>query len=57
MDDLLDVICGSLRKNDVVSRLSVSQYILLLPTQTLENAYAVLDRIKKLSQTACSVVK
>ena len=47
MDDLLDVICGSLRKNDVVSRLSVSQYILLLPTQTLENAYAVLDRIKK----------
>ncbi len=47
MDDLLDVICGSLRKNDVVSRLSGSQYILLLPTQTLENAYAVLDRIKK----------
>ena len=31
----------------MVSRLSVSQYILLLPTQTLENAYAVLDRIKK----------
>lgn len=47
MDDLLDVICGSLRKNDVVSRLSVSQYVLLLPTQTLENAYSVLDRIKK----------
>lgn len=46
MKHLKDCICHSLRKGDVFARYSVLQYILLLPTISLENANLVLTRIK-----------
>lgn len=45
MDNLQDVIVGNLRKGDVVSRCSVSQYILMLPQANYENSCMVCDRI------------
>jgi tetratricopeptide (TPR) repeat protein len=45
MDRLLAVINTSLRKGDVISRFSASQYILMLPNLTFENGQMVLDRI------------
>ncbi len=47
MAKLLDVICSSLRRGDVVSRFSASQYVLMLPTLTFENGQMVLERITK----------
>ncbi len=47
MDRLLAVINSSLRKGDVISRFSASQYILMLPNLTFENGQMVLDRIGK----------
>ena len=47
MDRLLAVIRESLRKSDVISRFSATQYILMLPSHTFENGQMVLDRIKK----------
>ncbi|MDL2219087.1 winged helix-turn-helix domain-containing protein [Ruminococcaceae bacterium OttesenSCG-928-O06] len=43
---LLETIHQSLRRGDVVSRFSLSQYILMLPTITVENAEMVLRRVK-----------
>ncbi|MET0017773.1 BTAD domain-containing putative transcriptional regulator [Oscillibacter sp.] len=45
MDNLQDVIVENLRKGDVVSRCSVSQYILMLPQANYENSCMVCDRI------------
>lgn len=45
MEALGDSVCSSLRRGDVYSRYSVSQYILLLPTATYENGEVVLKRI------------
>ncbi len=45
MATLLTAIHQSLRRGDVVSRFSLSQYILLLPTITVENAEKVLHRV------------
>lgn len=45
MEALGDAICSSLRRGDVYSRYSVSQFILLLPTATYENGELVLKRI------------
>ncbi len=45
MATLLTAIHHSLRRGDVVSRFSLSQYILLLPTITVENAEKVLNRV------------
>ncbi len=42
---LLDTIHKSLRRGDVVSRFSLSQYILMLPTITVENAEMVMARV------------
>lgn len=47
MDQLLECIRVSLRKGDVVSRFSPTQYVLMLPTLTYENGQMVLDRICK----------
>ncbi len=47
MDKLLEVIHTSLRKGDVVSKFSASQYILMLPTLTFENGLMVMERIRK----------
>jgi DNA-binding SARP family transcriptional activator len=45
MDNLQDVIVGNLRRGDVVSRCSVSQYIVMLPQANYENSCIVCDRI------------
>ncbi|MEG2038914.1 MAG: BTAD domain-containing putative transcriptional regulator [Oscillospiraceae bacterium] len=45
MDKLKEIIQTSLRKGDVVSRISKSQYILMLPNLTFENGQMVLGRI------------
>lgn len=47
MENLLEVIRSSLRRGDVASRCSVSQYILLLPQANYENSCMVCDRIVK----------
>lgn len=44
---LLETIHQSLRRGDVVSRFSLSQYILMLPTITVENAELVLGRVQE----------
>lgn len=52
MDGLFEVIKGSLRKGDVFSRFSATQYVLMLPTLTYENCIMVMDRvIKRYKQT------
>jgi len=45
MDNLEQLLRGILRRGDVVSRCSASQYILLLPNANYENSCMVLDRI------------
>lgn len=47
MDHLLECIRLSLRKGDVVSRFSPTQYVLMLPTLTYENGEMVLERIRR----------
>lgn len=47
MELLLECICQSLRKGDVVSRFSPTQFVLMLPTLTYENGQMVLNRIGK----------
>lgn len=47
MEDLLLSIHDSLRRGDVCSRYSSSQYILLLPSATYENGESVLKRVVK----------
>ncbi len=45
MEKLHEMVMLSLRRGDVFSRYSVSQYLMLLPTTTYENADMVLQRI------------
>lgn len=45
MEHLLECIRLSLRRGDVVSRFSPTQYVLMLPTLTYENGEMVLERI------------
>jgi DNA-binding SARP family transcriptional activator len=45
MDEMRETIRVSLRKGDVFSRFSATQYILMLPTLTFENGEMVLERI------------
>lgn len=47
MDTLERVLIDSLRKGDVVSRFSSTQYVVMLSTLTYENGVKVLDRIQK----------
>jgi DNA-binding SARP family transcriptional activator len=47
MDNLQAVILSNLRKGDIVSRCSVSQFILLLPQASYENSCMVCQRIIK----------
>lgn len=47
MDSLFETVKGNLRKGDVFSRYSASQYILILPTLTYENCEMVMNRIVK----------
>lgn len=52
MDNLAEVIKNGLRKGDVFSRFSATQYVLMLPTLTYENCMMVMDRIiKRYKQT------
>lgn len=45
MDNLQDVIVHSLRQGDIVTKCSVSQFIIMLPHANYENSGAVCDRI------------
>ncbi|MBO4414413.1 MAG: winged helix-turn-helix domain-containing protein [Lachnospiraceae bacterium] len=45
MDDLVAALNDTLRKGDVYSRYSVSQYVLLLPSASFENVEMVMKRI------------
>jgi len=45
MDHLREIISASLRRGDVFSRYSVSQYLLMLPSSNFENGDMVLQRI------------
>ena len=45
MENLQELIRSSLRKGDIFSRCSVSQYILMLPQANFENSGKVCDRI------------
>jgi tetratricopeptide (TPR) repeat protein len=47
MDHLESVICSGLRRTDVVSRCSVSQFVLLLPMSNFENSGMVSNRLIK----------
>ena len=45
MDHLLECIRGNLRRGDVISRYSVAQYVLMLPTANFEDGEMVMERI------------
>lgn len=45
MDKLRACILSSLRRGDIVAQYSIAQFILLLPTTTVENCQMVLERI------------
>jgi GGDEF domain-containing protein len=45
MDSLFEVIKSSLRRGDVFSRFSVTQFVLMLPTLTYENCEMVMERV------------
>jgi len=45
MTNLKDLICLGLRKGDIVSRCSISQYILMLPHANYENSCMVCERV------------
>ena len=47
MENLLDLIRSCLRKGDIASRCSVSQFILMLPQANYENSCMVCERIIK----------
>lgn len=47
MDKLKDCIGLSLRRGDVFTRYSISQYIILLPANTYESAQAVMRRVSR----------
>ena len=48
MDNLRDLIQLNLRRGDVASRCSVSQYVILLPQANYESSCQVLCRIIKI---------
>lgn len=45
MDRLRDCLLHSLRRNDVVSRFSATQFVVMLSSLTFENSLMVQDRI------------
>ncbi len=48
MDNMKDVLNKSLRKDDVVSRYSASQYVIMLPSANFEDATMVINRVIKM---------
>lgn len=60
MDKIQDALISGLRMGDVVSKFSVNQYVVLLPTCNYENALAAMDRVLRkvrysLNRTAISI--
>lgn len=47
IDNLQMLICGNLRRGDIVARCSVSQFVCLLPQANYENSCIICDRIVK----------
>ncbi len=54
MDTLLDVIQSGLRRGDVASQLSPAQFIMMLPTITMENCERVISRLKDMFAAKCT---
>jgi DNA-binding SARP family transcriptional activator len=55
IEKLENVIKSSLRASDIFARYSVSQYIIMLPDTSYENAHIVLDRIKNNCKQAINI--
>ncbi|MGI5967984.1 AfsR/SARP family transcriptional regulator [Anaerotruncus rubiinfantis] len=55
MDQLLETLRTSLRRGDVISRFSSTQYVLMLPTLTYENGEMVISRICKKFRSECKL--
>lgn len=47
MDRLREVLVHSLRRGDVVSRFSVAQYVVMLPSANFEDSSMVMDRVTR----------
>jgi len=47
LENVLDIICGFLRKDDVVARCGAMQFVIMLSNITYENTVMVLDRLNK----------
>lgn len=45
MDQLLEVLMGSLRRGDIVSKYSGAQFVIMLPAANFEDSTMVLDRV------------
>lgn len=50
MDNLEDIICGTLRRGDVAARCSLSQFVVMLPQANFENSQKVCQRIQRAFQ-------
>ena len=46
MKQLLEVLRGSLRKGDIITHYTASQYALLLPLKSYDNGKLVMERVK-----------
>lgn len=55
MDFLGKAVAQSLRRGDVYSRYSATQYVFMLPTLNMENSDIVIRRIKKTFNSLCRV--
>jgi len=53
MKGLLEVLCGNLRKGDIVSRFGPSKYALILSCDTCEDGRMVLERVKRAFYQVC----
>ncbi len=54
MKDLLQVLKESLRKGDIVTHFSASQYALLLPCSQYDNGKMIMERIKRAFYKVCT---
>ncbi|MCD7947760.1 MAG: hypothetical protein LUG13_05620 [Oscillospiraceae bacterium] len=45
MEQLMEILVGSLRRGDVIARYSAAQYVIMLPAANFENSTMVMDRI------------
>ncbi len=53
MDKLHGIISGALRRSDIFTRYSLTQYLIMLPSSNYENGERVLERICRNFRTSC----